>query len=651
MTGASLMTAWPQSTTLIPDLLARRPAARQILDRYGLHGCGGPQGPVETLAFFARAHDVPLARLLAELQVTEGAPNRFAPASTRWSQLIPAKPIQDDATAFADAIYRPFFKAGIVTVLTLGAVWGAYLLLRIGLAGSFTSVGLHEVNAHGHAQIFGWVGLFVMGFAYQAFPRFKHTTLVCPGLAATTLAAMVIGIVGRSASQPLAASIPQLWTVAVASSALEVAAIVIFGVLILATWRRSGKGLAHYDYYIACSLFWFVVQAIYESVYLTATLFASGDELTNLVSTWQAPLRDVQIHGFALLIILGVSQRIFHHFYNLPQPSASRSLLVLPALNLAVIGEVAGLVLMRTAGREWVGLWYASVVTLAIGVVLLLTDWRIFAAAEDKDRSLKFLRAAYVWLLISLAMLVALPLHQFGTLRAFAPESQAAISGFSHAYYGATRHAITVGFVSLMIVGVAAKVVPNLNGISSQVLSSLWGPFLLINVGCATRVVGQTLTDFSAAAFPFAAVSGVLEVTGLAMWGAHLWLIMAGRARVRKPEKAPAQADLLEHRNITGNDTPGRVLERFPDLFPVFAANGFAALANPRLRATLARVVTIEQACRRMGVRLDEFLKALNQARDTQCDGRAKLPTVSLESLTSTSPKSPSIELREGVRS
>ena len=62
---------WPQSSTLIPELLAARPSACRVLDKYGLHGCGGPQGPVETLAFFARAHDVPLERLLAELRDTE----------------------------------------------------------------------------------------------------------------------------------------------------------------------------------------------------------------------------------------------------------------------------------------------------------------------------------------------------------------------------------------------------------------------------------------------------------------------------------------------------------------------------------------------------------------------------------------------------
>ena len=156
---------WPTETTLLPQLLRARPRARQVLDRYGLKGCGGPLGPVETLGFFARAHEVPVSTLLAEL--------RTVPSDEAGPSQSPAETV----ASTADTIYRPFFKAGIAVVLSLGAVWGAYLLLRIGLTGSFTAAGLHEVNAHGHAQIFGWVGLFVMGFAYQAFPRFKHASL------------------------------------------------------------------------------------------------------------------------------------------------------------------------------------------------------------------------------------------------------------------------------------------------------------------------------------------------------------------------------------------------------------------------------------------------------------------------------------------
>src|SRR6478609_3082592 len=148
----------------------------------------------------------------------------------------------------ADAIYRPFFLAGISVVLTLGAVWGAYLLARIAIAGRFTAVGLHEVNAHGHAQIFGWVGLFVMGFAYQAFPRFKHTSLALPRLAYASFALMVGGVVTRSALEPLADGFDALAALAVAGSAAEVLAIGLFVTVITATWRASQKKLETYDW-------------------------------------------------------------------------------------------------------------------------------------------------------------------------------------------------------------------------------------------------------------------------------------------------------------------------------------------------------------------------------------------------------------------
>lgn len=605
------LTEWPTEETLIPDLLKAAPQARSVLDRYGLRGCGGRLGPMESLGYFARAHDVPLEPLLAEVRLAaalRGGPPKLVVLDNSEPQL-------------ADAIYRPFFKAGIAVVLTLGAVWGAYLLLRIALTGRFSAASLHDVNAHGHAQIFGWVGLFVMGFAYQAFPRFKHTSLSWPRLAFATLWMMLVGLVVRSIGQPLAAESAWAWWPAIGASVLEVAAIGLFAAIILATWRQSGKGLAFYDGYILSALFWFVVQAIYESLYLAATLAVQGEQLVNLVATWQPALRDIQIHGFALLMILGVSQRIFHHFYGFREPNQPLSRAVLVVLNVAIAGEVAGLILMRTAGHAWAALWYLSGLVLAAATVALVASWRIFSPTEEHDRSLKFLRAAYVWLFLSLGMLVALPLYQHGLLALLTPDSAAARLGFSHAYYGAIRHAITVGFVSLMIVGVSAKVVPTLNGLSTRRLSSLWGPFLLINLGCSLRVFGQTATDLTALAFPVAGVSGLLEVTGLALWGGHLWLIMAGRARLKRERTEEPAPPLVDGAPIRGEHTVGAVLEREPELLGVFLAHGFTMLASPQLRRTIARVVTIERACRRMGVDLPRFLAALNDSHNRLCNG------------------------------
>lgn len=56
------------------------------------------------------------------------------------------------------------------------------------------------------------------------------------------------------------------------------------------------------------------------------------------------------------------------------------------------------------------------------------------------------------------------------------------------------------------------------------------------------------------------------------------------------------------------------ILSDHPDLIDVFRKFGFHALANPVLRATLARRVTVEEACERHRVRPEEFLKALDDA-------------------------------------
>src|SRR5215467_11096153 len=164
----------------IREVLKQHPQARSVFDRYGLKGCGGPDGPAESLGFFARAHGVELNILLQQLQQSIDKP-----------AVVPAS----EAASAADTIYRRFFKAGIATTLTAGAVWGALLLITIGLKESFTAISIFDINAHGHAQIFGWVGLFVMGFAYQAFPRFKHTSLWNPRLAVLTFYLMVTGLV------------------------------------------------------------------------------------------------------------------------------------------------------------------------------------------------------------------------------------------------------------------------------------------------------------------------------------------------------------------------------------------------------------------------------------------------------------------------
>jgi hypothetical protein len=98
--------------SITPDIeptaiLARFPACRKrFRSLNGLVGCGGPLGRQESLSFFARAHRVDEARLLAELNET-----------ARTSVLQPDPP--EYTPESTDVINRRYFRAAIVTMFNL----------------------------------------------------------------------------------------------------------------------------------------------------------------------------------------------------------------------------------------------------------------------------------------------------------------------------------------------------------------------------------------------------------------------------------------------------------------------------------------------------------------------------------------------------
>jgi hypothetical protein len=579
---------------LLPNLLAVHPEARAVFDRYGLRGCGGPLGPYESIRFFARAHGVDERRLLHELERAIAAlPSGFDGTAT--ARLAPE---------IADTIYRRYFLGGILLALTAGATWGACLLWMIALNGSFRSIPLSSINAHGEAQIFGWVGLFIMGFAYQAFPRLWHTTLAAPRLAAWAFGLAIAGLIIRTIGIATAEAWSLAPAVALVGGVLQVVAVLLFAGQILATFVRSGAKLEPYVGFVIAALVWFVVSSV-VSVWHTWNTMTAGslEALIRFVATYQSPLRDLQIHGLALFMILGVSLRMLPALFEVPRVPDRRAWRALALLVTALCGEVALFLFYRWSGdHRMAACLLVPWAMLMAGSAMIVLPWQPWRPFPVHDRSSKFVRTAYAWLAISLAMLLLSPAYQYAYQR---------LGGvpFSHAYHGAIRHAITVGFISLMIMGIAAKVVPTLNGVDPRELSALRGPFLLVNVGCLLRVVMQPLIDWSAGIYPFLGISGTLEVAGLAWWGLGLaQIIWRGR---RATDAWPAPRGPRPER-IEACHRVAEVLDWFPETESVFLDRGFTGIRQPLLRRTVARQVTLAQAAGLRGVGLDELLGALN---------------------------------------
>ena len=577
---------------LISDVVSGYPSTRAVFDRYGLHGCGGQFGPFERIGWFARLHEVSIEKLLSELNQEAKSPHPAAKFSP----------------SIADTIYRPFFLAGIVTVLTLGCVWGAINLLTIGLRGSFSQVNYSWVLAHAHAMVFGFVGFFIMGFAYQAIPRLKHAKLWRPRIAFSTLPLMASGILLQTLAHLLS---PPSLSLEVIASAIQLVAVIIFSVVMVRTIRES-KRPEMYDRFVYAALGWFLVAAIANPmIFKLFELAGNHQQLLFNLATFNIPYRDVELLGVATVMILGVSLRFLPHAYGLREPSRPWVSFLFWGVNGSIIAGVALFIGGMISGNHWLLLlqWLTAIVLLVIAVGTPV-QYQLFRSVteSERDRGLKFIRIAYVWFIVATAMLVFTPIYNFAI---YMPVTGSHVP-FSHAYFGAYRHALTVGFIMMMIVGVSSKVVPTLSGVDLRRANSLWPSFLLLNLGNLTRVSFQIATDFSPGAYRVMGVSGFIEVVGLSLWGYELFSNMRAGKKLEKESVSPKT--ILK---ITSETKVGDVLARYPQSLDIFLQRGFAPLRNPVLRKTMARAITIEQACRREGIELTALINDLNGLAET----------------------------------
>ena len=178
------------------------------------------------------------------------------------------------------------------------------------------------------------------------------------------------------------------------------------------------------------------------------------------------------IHGLALCMILGVSQRFLPPSlaFRQREPAEAgwarrdRRGLLLESTSSSRSGSpatTAGQPGSTSGGFSWP--WARSSRGVAVAAV----------APAGPERSQREAHPAGVRLAgLSFLMLLLLPAYQ---ARAEPP--------FSHAYYGAIRHAVTVGFVSQMIVGVSTLVVP-----LTPRTTTLRPTLVLLNLGCFLRV-------------------------------------------------------------------------------------------------------------------------------------------------------------------
>jgi hypothetical protein len=301
---------------------------------------------------------------------------------------------------------------------------------------------------------------------------------------------------------------------------IQVVAVLIFARVIQRTLSKSS--VKHpFDPFLKAALGWFTLALLLNPMIFI--LFESApdqDSFLFRVSSFNIPYRDIQMLGAAVVMILGMSLQILPHGYGLRKPSARWRNFILWGTNGAIIIGIGTFLGGMLSENHW---WHAASI---LSYLLLLSiaigtprQYRLFGNHGGKsDRGLKFIRAAHIWLIVAMVMLAFGPYYMFGV---YLPMTGGE-NPFSHAYFGAYRHALTVGFITMMIVGVSARVVPYFSGVEPSKTRSLWLVFILLNLGNMLRITSQITTDFQPAAFNIIGFSGFIEVIALAIWGFEL---------------------------------------------------------------------------------------------------------------------------------
>jgi len=553
----------------VREINIRYPACRDVFNEYGMGGCGGTYGPPEPVDFFARAHNVSLDELLAKL---EEAAARSQPGAAEAT---------DDEKA-SSGLYKPFVRAALVATLTLGTAWGAALLTEIASGRSFAGPSQAHIQAHGHAQLYGWVGLFIVGVAYYALPRFKNYPLRRLRLAKGTFFLFAAGILLRSIVQPFADR-PVPAALGVASAILELLAIGIFSGIIAEIFIKSTEKREFYEKYLLAGVFWFIVIGVLNVV---ITVLMAADH--SAVARPALNLRFLHIWtvGFITNMILGVSLRILPNFLGLRQPLVRQANLAWFFLNHGVMLKALGIAHP----------FFGSGMEMA-AAVLFVWSLGIFARPVTRvdiqgvDPAFGwFIKLGYGWFLVSVAMILGGDIYQ--SLAAHPP---------AHAFVGAYRHALTVGFISTIMLGVAYRILPVFNGTELYSPKAMRASFYLIAVGNAMRVIFQsaTMTGIKAFYIPMGA-SGWLELTALALFSWNIW----------KSIKDEAEDAFLVDHIVRPETKVADIIELYPELRLALIECGLSHLASiPRP----PRFVSLGFAARRHGLDPAQVAATLNE--------------------------------------
>src|ERR1043165_5871092 len=90
-----------------------------------------------------------------------------------------------------------YISTGIVFMLLPGTFLGVWNLISISSRCASEGISPAWIQAHGHAQVFGWIGSFILGIGFYSIPKMRRTPPLAMATASVCWAMWTAGVLLR----------------------------------------------------------------------------------------------------------------------------------------------------------------------------------------------------------------------------------------------------------------------------------------------------------------------------------------------------------------------------------------------------------------------------------------------------------------------
>ena len=365
--------------------------------------------------------------------------------------------------------HRPFpmgfIHTALLSALLIGFSSASYMASHLGFDLPISSIWPAIVQVHGHTQLAGWLGLFIMGVSLHVLPRLSGVPLAFPGAVHVVWIAMAGSLTWRAVAQPLLmAGIGGPFPVVgmLMAGLAQMVAVLIYVGLLLASLRASQiDATSHPKIGPLRPLFLLSLTSwlLFGLTMGSSTISAGLDEAGLLRLDRHLWAADLFVAGVLIPIAFAFSLRLFPLYLRI-EPATWNPMGFTAAYTLTTIIEFGA----RGPWASWLGalsLDVGAAASLLRSLLLLLFiaglglhrhrtplgKWNPEEHGDDRyGRTRPLVLAAYGFLGI-------------GALLQAAAAGASLVGAEAWLQPAGARHAFVAGFGTLLILGIAPRMV------------------------------------------------------------------------------------------------------------------------------------------------------------------------------------------------